>query len=56
MANININCYGQCGFTIVHALTGSSFFASIFLIKVGGRETQVSEIKPYDLVHVQVKP
>ena len=56
MANIDSNCYGRCSFTIVHALTGSSFFASVFLIKVGGGKTQISEIRPYQLMHVQIEP
>ena len=51
MAYVDINCYGQCSLTIAHALTGSSFFASIFLIKVGGRKAQVPEIRPYNLMH-----
>ena len=48
MTNIDIDCYGRCSLTIAHALTGSSIFASIFLIKVGGREIQVSKIRTYN--------
>ena len=56
MANIDINYYGQCSLAVARALAGSSFFTLIFLIKVGGRKAEVFEIRPYNLVHIQVQP
>ena len=55
MAYIDINYYGRCSLAVARALVGSSFFTLVFLIKVGGRKAQVFEIKPYNLVHIQVQ-